>query len=543
MKRYLFGILILLFMVSGGYGQEANWKEGQVSFLSSKNVYVKFASTDQIEIGDSLYIKLGEDYVKAMVVDNKSSISTVCTPFANLEINKGDAVFASLPEIKEVEEPDSQEDESEEIEAEDSAQKAKTENKSSRAPKAAEKKSRKSRRKYARISAASYSNISDDRELHRLRYTFAYRRDKINDSRFSVDSYVTFQHTLGEWEEAKNDLARALRVYAFSVNYEIDSTSNITLGRKINPRTSSLGAIDGLQFEKRFGKVVIGGIGGTRPDHTNYSFNANLLQYGAYVSLASQGSNNFNQTTLGAIEQHNKGKIDRRFVYFQHSSTPLKNLNLFSSFEVDLYETINEEAHSVLKLTNFYLSLRYNLSRKWRFSASYDNRNNIIYYESYKAFIDRLVDQEARQGLRFGVNYQPFKLVNVGINSGWRFKKSDMNLTKNLNAYVNFSRIPVLDIRASINANFLETNYLSSHLFGLRLSRPIIRRRLDANLYFRIAEYRYKNTEDYLVKKIAGTSLSLRILNDLSLYLYYEGDFDNKDRVYHRFNTKLIQRF
>ena len=123
-----------------------------------------------------------------------------------------------------------------------------------------------------RVSVASYSNFSDYQNWHRMRYGVSFRGYNLNDSRFSVESYTTFRHRLND----TINIADALKVYALSVKYDFDKNSSITLGRKINPKFSSIGAIDGLQFEKGLGKISLGLIAGTRPDIRDYSFNPNL---------------------------------------------------------------------------------------------------------------------------------------------------------------------------------------------------------------------------------------------------------------------------
>ena len=110
-----------------------------------------------------------------------------------------------------------------------------------------------------------------------------------------------------------------------------------------------MGAIDGLQFEKGFGNIRLGAIAGSRPNFQDYGFDFNLLQFGAYVSHVSNKPGNYATTTLGAVQQMNSGKTDRRFVYFQHSSQLAKNLNMFGSFEVDLYENINNEVSNTAR--------------------------------------------------------------------------------------------------------------------------------------------------------------------------------------------------
>ena len=211
--------------------------------------------------------------------------------------------------------------------------------------------------------------------------------------------------------------------------------------------------------------------------------------------------------------------------------------------EVDLYQNINSEAKTTASLTNMYLSLRQKISKKTSLSVSYDNRKNIIYYESYKSYIDQLIDDETRQGLRFNLNYRPVKLVTWGVNASWRFQKSDMNLSKNGNSYLNISRIPWLKMSASITANFLQTHYLNSKMFGLRMSKDLLPGKLSSDAYVRMVDYRYTTSELSVQQKIVGLNLSWNLTRKLALYLYYEGTFDKKSDTFHRVNTKLVQRF
>jgi hypothetical protein len=496
---------------------------------------VKFESTEGIEKGDTLFIRQNVDLVPALLVDNKSSSSVVCSPLDGIQMEVKQVVFARkkmVAEVKkeEVAEPSQQKEES--ISTADIKPSFVEEGKA--------KESQFKQKIKGRISAGSYSTTSDYGDNHRMRYAFSFNGKNLNGSRFSVDNYITFRHTLNEWSEVQDNIFNALKVYSLAGKYDFDNSS-ITVGRSINYKISSMGAIDGLQYEHRFGQFVLGAIAGARPDYSDYSFNANLLQAGAFISL--QAKENSGYSTLAFVEQHNGSAVDRRFAYFQHSSSPVENLNLFGSFEVDAYQKVNGEVSNKPRLTNLYVSARYRFSRKFSLTASYDNRNNIIYYESYKNFIDQLIENETRQGLRLGVSVRPVRLISVGVNGSWRFQKSDMNLSKNVNGYVNFNRIPVLNVRFTLRANLLETNYLQSQRFGARLSKDIIRGKLSGEMYYDFVQYTYVTGGYTFRQNIAGASLNIRLLKKLSLYFYYEGTFDDQGRQLNRFNSKIIQRF
>ena len=525
----LFGLIAFC-----AFGQN---ETGTVSYISSQNVYVKFASTNDISIGDTLFFKKENTLSPALLVTSKSSISCVCSLLVDIAVIKvsDEVIFQKKEIIK-----------PEETTPEKPVEKNNTPIVSPPqiAPQEEEEELLFKQKIKGRVSVASYSNISEASNRNRMRYAFSFAGNNLNNSRFSTDNYITFRHTLGEWGRGQNNFADALKIYSFSVKYDLDRSSSLTLGRKINPRISSMGAIDGLQLEKGFGgQFKFGAIAGSRPDYSDYSINFNLMQAGAYISHVSEKTKKYQQSTLGFIEQRNSGNVDRRFVYFQHSNSLAKNLNLFTSFEFDLYEKINNEQKNKVSLTNLYSSLRYRFSRKFSVSASYDTRKNIVYYESYKNTIDSLFENETRQGLRFGFNLRPHKYITWGVNSSMRFQKDKGNISRNLNSYISISRIPVIHARASLTANFLETGYIKSGIYGIRLTRDLMKKKLSAEAYYRWVDYNYKTSEFSTHQNIVGASCSFRLMKKLGLYIYYEGIFSDQSPTQTRLNTKIIQRF
>ena len=530
-------LLLLTVMASGQDRYTTVFFKGSVSYITSRNIYVKFRSTAAIHPGDTLHTGESALLQSAMVVENKSSSSAVCTPLDGVSVHVGDSVTARIMIPVEIIDEDSREQlqpaaplgppvvENDPVikpAGEDTADEVLFKQKVR-----------------GRVSAASYSNVSDYRSSHRMRYAFFYRGHNLNNTKTSLESYLTFRHQLND----SISLADALKVYSLAVRHDFDRTTSLTVGRKINPRFSSMGALDGLQFEKGLGQIGLGIVAGTRPNLQNYSLDLNLLQYGGYVSFNSGLSGRNSQSTLGFIEQTNRGKTDRRFVYFQHSGALTPSLQLFGSFEVDLYQNIHEQIDNSARLTNLYASLRYRIGRKLRLSASYDNRRNIIYYESYRNFIDQLIEDETRQGLRFSINHRAFKWVSWGVSSSIRFQKNRENPSRNLSGRLTFPRIPFINARATLRANFLQTDFLDSRIFGLRLSRGFLNNKLNGELYYRWVDYHYKIGDRVLHQNIAGASLSVRLGKKMSLHLFYEGVLDDLSKSYHRFNTRVIKRF
>jgi hypothetical protein len=541
-RSFLLLPILYLSCLSFGHVQaQTSLLEGQVSYVSSLNVYVKFSNTEAIGKGDTLYGKTEERMIPLLVVKDKSSTSCVCAPLSKDKIGVGDRFFARLPQVAEPPaeraKPDRREtkpaDENEEAPAPPSLI----------TPESEEKVVPAFRQKIrARLSAATYSTLYGDESLHRMRYAFNLQGSNLRNSRFSTDNYIVFRHTVGEWQEVKDNLSDALKIYALSISYDLDAQSRISLGRRINPRFTSLGAIDGLHVEKGFGQFLVGGVAGSRPDIQDYGVNPDLKQAGLYVGHQASHNGNSVQSTFGVVEQRNGKFTDRRFVYFQHASNLWKKMNLFGSFEVDLYENIQNEARGQLSLTNLYLSARYRLSQRLSVAMSFDSRRNIIYYESYKSYIDQLIDNETRQGLRFNISYRPFKRVTWGASANWRFQKSDANLSRNLNTYLNFTNVPGLKAQLSVNANILQTNYMASRMMGVRLNKDLIAGKLNLELYGRHLAYTYRTSEFMLRQEVAGANLGINLSRKLSLYLYGEATFDSANSTLYRVNTRIIQR-
>ena len=108
----------------------------------------------------------------------------------------------------------------------------------------------------------SYSDISNTSadNSQRFRYTLSLDARNIANSKFSFESYLSFKHKAGDWGEVKNNVFNALKIYDLAIRYDLNKTTQISLGRRINPRISSIGAIDGLQFEKSIKQICTGSI-------------------------------------------------------------------------------------------------------------------------------------------------------------------------------------------------------------------------------------------------------------------------------------------
>jgi len=537
--KFALSIILYIALVTQLQGQEMDhFLDGSISYKNTQNVYVKFSSTELIRIGDTLFIANENQYFPALVVKHISSISCVCTPITDQDFDIDDSIIfrrksmRPQPALTPIDSFALDDEESliptTIITPEPDITEFDPRNQSVR----------------GRLSASWYGNFykKGSEDIHKMRYVFTTNARNINGSKFSAETYLSFRHTLGEWNEVKTNFNRAFKVYNLSVLYEPNPTASILLGRKINYHISNIGAIDGLQAQKRFGKVTTGAFLGSRPDHQDYSINMDLFQFGAYASLHSKIKSGSMQNTLAVVQQYNNSLTDRRFAYFQHTNSIFKKIYVFTSFEVDLFKNENGNATSSFRLTSVYVSLRYRISKKLSLFASYDARNNIIYYETYKNFIDRLIDEETRQGLRFRVNYRPIKYLSFGASGGYRFQTNNSSTAKNAYLYATYSRVPIINASFSISTTLIETSYLTGNIYGVRLTRDIIPGKVFGEIQYRNVNYRYSRTETQLKQNIFSTNISWRIKKRLSLNLYYEGIFGTSNK-YNRMHLNITKRF
>jgi len=517
-------ILIALFFCSLAHSQDRTIT-GTISFVTSNNVYVKFDSTSEIEIGKVLLVN-GNECLK---VTDKSSNSVVCSILNDCSVANGDSVTYFIIAPVDTTKPTTITEPEEDALPSEITTPAEEGIKTS----LYEENIR------GRISLGSYNTLSDvrdDRSIFRTR--FSLDANHIGDSKVSVQSFLVYRN-FNTTDDDYDGRTSIFNVYNLNVRYDATPDLSLTAGRKINPKASSIGAVDGLQVEKYFGNFYAGAMGGFRPDFENFGFNGDLLQYGGYVGIETNTKDFFSETTLGALEQTNAGATDRRYIFFQHMSTIASDLTLFSSAELDIFGNGGDNT----RLTNLYLSARYRFSRAVNAMISYDTRKVIIYYETFQTDIERLLDEDlARQGLRMRFNVRPAKILWMGVSYSKRFQNDNENKSDNIYGYATLSKIPGIGGRFNVSYNTNSTNYLTSNIFSARYSRDFFERKLNADIYFRRGEYSFENNINDLTLNFYGSTLSYRISRTWMLSVsgeYSQSDPENSFRFY----TRLTKRF
>ncbi len=530
-------IIIILFLLTSTIvnvlGQNSfEWIEGKISFVTKKNIYVKFDKTENIKVGDSLFLKINNDFVPSLFITKKSSVSILCTSINNMNFSKGQSIFAKSMIFK-------KEDEK----VVDSESKEKADIKKNNHGLKKELIARPKTKFRGRFTVATSSNIANLGEKignHRFRYIFAMKGDNVKNSNFYFDHYISFNQTYNPDFTHSEKINDKLRFYRITFGYK-NENYDVSVGRQIKNKISALGSFDGIYVDRRIkNDFYTGIIAGSRPDYSDYGFNFDLFQYGAFISYFPDYKKSSTRGTIAFFEQKNTGKVDRRFLYTQFSTSFTPKLRFFGASEIDLYQIREGIVSNSPKLTNIYGNLSFRLSRKVNLSLGFDSRKNRIYYETYKDFLETLIERETRQGLRFRIGIRPFKKISFSLMSNVRFKNKNLS-SKYYNAMVFFRSIPIIKSNISLSANLINTDYLDSKSLSLRFSKRI-KKRINLRLEYKYYQYFYPGTKVTRKQNRIGGSLNFNIIKRLYFSIYYEKALQ-KERDFSRLNLRATKRF
>jgi len=510
-------------------------KPGSVSFITSQNIYVRFENTDGISIDDTLYVDVKGILKPAIIVKFISTTSCSGIAINNYQLKVGDQVktFVKPAETaKPVPEKNDKENSLPKTVVEDTD-----------VPRTVTPYYTKKIR--GNLSISSYSNLSNSNgspDFQNWRYSFSMDADSLFRSPLSFTSYINFSYRADRWNYTQINIGEALKIYDLALSYNFSNKTKITLGRKINIRTSSLGAIDGLQLETSFSKFVIGVVAGSRPNFMDYGFNIKMFEYGGYLFRSDSLGSITMQNTIGIFQQTNDFKTDRRFLYFQHNNNLTQSLGIFASSEVDLYKRKNGVEESSFDITSLFLSGYYSLNNWLNLSASYDARKNVIYYETFKSFADSVLESATRQGLGLRIGLRPLNYIWLGFNYGYRFSKDDPQPSRNYGISLSYIQLPLILSSFYLNYNKIESGYMNGDYYSASMNKDLFNGVMNFGFGFKRVNYQFLNSSQNLVQNIGNLDLSWRLFYNSFFTLSYEGTFQTRttySRIYVGLNTRF----
>lgn len=515
------GWVLLTAVKSHAQSKKQSTVEGRITFMTSRNLYVRFPSTKGLAPGDTVFLGDQRKKIPVMVIKYLSSESCSGEILGTAGLKTGERVYAEIygPARPVVEKdisaspPDSASEESRrEI------------------PASAEVISGNSfRRIYGGITANSYSsfsNFSTGSGNQRWYYSFALNGDNLMDSGLSFSSYMNYSYLGSQWKDLRVSPLRNLKVYDLTLSYR-SGDSRIWGGRHINPAISEVGPIDGIQFQTEAGPVVVGAALGSRPDYYTYGYNPSLFEIGGYVSRADTFNDGNMTNTIGLFQQYNRMKTDRRFIYFQNVTNPSNDISFYLSGEADIFTLRNGSPSGDISLTDMYLSTFYTPANRISLSLSYSAQRNTIYYQTFGISVDSLLpsQNQLRHNMMLGATFRPFGSTFLRMSGGYSFQQGDVSPTRNLMASITQGNIPILELSATISFSTIKSGFMSGSMYGVRLLKYIPLNSTNVSLGYQQQKYTFGAGAGNSVQDQLDLTLNTRLLGRMFLNLYYQGIF------------------
>lgn len=526
-------IVLILLLHSISFAQEREKRIGTITHISSQHAYAQFDKTNLINIGDTLYLSKNGTENPALIVKFISSRSCAGESVLGISLNVNDRVIAYVPIEEQTKAIATKEI--------DSTKKIVTQPLNTTPSFQPGFKSQKNYK--GRFSIQSSSNLNNNvANIQRWRYTLSFNADSISGTPLSFSNYMFFTYNTNDWQNVKSNLGKALKIYDFNVSYSFGKeVGKLTLGRSLNNKISSIGSIDGLQYQHKLGRFYLGGLVGSHPNFSDYGYNSKMFEYGFYINRLDTLGNSNMENTVAFFNQTNDFKTDRRYLYFQHTNNIIKNTNFFASSEVDLFKKENGVNKNNLTVTSIFLNLYVNPTRFFSFSFSYDARRNVVYYETYKSFIDSLFSNEMNQGFRTGLNLRPFNNLSLSLSGGYRFQKNDTKPARNFNGNLYYGSIPLLNVSGNISYTKLISSFTEGSIAGIRLSKYITSLDMNISTDYRRIEYKFSGGTQ-LIQNNLSADFSYKLPLDVYFGLNYEVTFE-KQNSYSRLFIDITKRF
>lgn len=532
-------ILLFLVIVSFPVSAQQTVKEGKVSYTSTELVYVDFESTEGISVGDTLFTKIKNKYSPALNVKYLSKSSLSGENLTTKNIDMGSLIFAFVIIKDSSSSSDYQNNLQTELVAPVIVEPLTT------STNEFVKKEVSLSKTDGRYSLQSYSNFSNDVtsvDYQRWRHSLRFTSQRIGESGFSVSTYAIFAYKADEWNLVSDNINKALKVYDLNIKYEFDETAKIMAGRFLNSKISNISTIDGAMVEKSFSSWTFGLVAGSRPDFNDFSFNPKLFEYGGYISKSDKFGAGIMENTISAFNQTNDFKTDRRFLYFQHMNSLIKNTFLFGSAEVDLFKITDSLAQNDFSLTGLFFSARYSPAREFSLNVSYDARRNVVYYETYKSLSQTILENELRQGFRARASFRPITNLFFSLQYGYRYRKGDIKASTNYGANLGYSKLPLIESSANINFNRINSSYVDGYVYSANLTKSIYSLSSDLSVGFRKTIYNFTNGANQLEENSILFDYSINAFKPFSFSLSYEGVFEST-HTYGRILFDITTRF
>lgn len=437
-RLLVFGPMLFIGFKASG---QTNSRPGEVTYITSENVYVRFPSTDGLAAGDTLR---GEDGTPCLVVQQMSSTSCVTLPIGGCSPVVGQAMLATIAARPPADAALNESPAATESRPNPPASPAASASAPAFPP----------MRISGSVTAATHaaSALRDNHaSLTTARATFRVNLGAENLAGLPLDLdlagnfqsiYRDASSSTPGWRQ-RNTFYQAAATYRF-----MSSGVALTAGRRLARGFSTIGSIDGLHGEWRRGAWVAGAVVGYQPGLLTNALDPDRPAYGLHVGKRSRGEDMRSDWRLGFLGQSFAGATDRQFVFGQVDVDLGNAVQMFASGEWDVYATAGYNRPGPRAL---FGSVQWQFAPGWSAYLSADKRAPILRFSSFESStLQSLMDRpaqyvyRARLSGRFAAKHR----VTIGVSD----RRETMSLGRTAQFRYTWADLPLVGGRLGYSA-------------------------------------------------------------------------------------------
>ena len=130
----------------------------------------------------------------------------------------------------------------------------------------------------------------------------------------------------------------------------------------------------------------------------------------------------------------------------------------------------------------------------------------------------------------------------IGLQSGYRFLKSDPHPSKNVYGYFTYTRVPGLNLSATISGSYLESSFINSKIAGLNILKEYPGGKIQTGMGYHFVDNTLPESQADVIQHIGEVNLNWLFSKKMSLSVNYEGTFE-QDKSFNRIYLQLRTRF
>lgn len=264
------------------------------------------------------------------------------------------------------------------------------------------------------------------------------------------------------------------RTYHIAMTYDSPNSAWVAgFGRLYLPWASSLDTIDGGYVGRRIGHGATMGIfGGSTPDPTSYSYNANQKIAGTFVNFEGGSFDGFRYTSTAGVGMNTVGwQVTRPFVFYEGGVFYKRYVSVYDSVQVDNPVGFAAGKTPGTGVGRSFTTIRFQPHERIEFDANYN------YYRDLPTFDPTLIgtgllDKYLFQGLSAGVRVEPLKQIWLYTTLGSSHRSGDTSNALNELYGITFGRLP-WRVRADAHYSKFNSSFGSGYYESISVSRNL----------------------------------------------------------------------